>query len=95
MNIFPRPLPIRANENTQAQVQLVFSEDSTTPIPAGDEVAQVLKQATANNNTFAQLVDSTAITVISKYNQYFVAKFLIHTLKKLNKQNLKMTITTI
>lgn len=67
MFFFHRPLPIRASENTQAEVQLVFSESSPMPLPAGDEVVKALQDVAQTNSTLSSLIDPTAITVISKY----------------------------
>ncbi|KAF4071400.1 hypothetical protein AMELA_G00272750 [Ameiurus melas] len=57
-----KPLTKRAADNTQADVQLVFSENSITPIPAGDEIVQALKNAAESNS----LIDATAITVVNE-----------------------------
>ncbi|XP_053475661.1 uncharacterized protein LOC128604515 [Ictalurus furcatus] len=64
-----KPLARRAADNTQADVQLVFNENSTKPVPAGDEIVQVLKNAAENNNTNTNLFDATTITLVNQpYN---------------------------
>lgn len=72
----------RAVNNTEAEVQVVFNENSTIPIPNGEEVVSVLKNIADNNNTFAVTFDSSAITLVSEYmNVYYVkyVKYCIYT----------------
>ncbi|GAA6111491.1 uncharacterized protein LOC113650041 [Tachysurus ichikawai] len=61
-----RPMTKRAVNNTEAEVQVVFNENSTIPIPNGEEVVSVLKNIADNNNTFAVTFDSSAITLVSE-----------------------------
>ncbi|XP_053475557.1 probable maltase-glucoamylase 2 [Ictalurus furcatus] len=64
-----KPLARRAADNTQADVQLVFNENSTKPVPAGEEVVQVLKNVAEKNNTYTVLFDATTITLVNQpYN---------------------------
>lgn len=65
-HFFFRPVTRRAGENTQVEVQLVFNENATAPIPSGAEVVSVLKTVAETNNTFQVLFDATEITLISK-----------------------------
>ncbi|MCJ8749054.1 hypothetical protein PDJAM_G00171760 [Pangasius djambal] len=64
-----KPQSKRADENTQAEVQLVFNENSTKPVPAGEEVVNALKEVAENNNNFNVQFDANSITVINEpYN---------------------------
>ncbi|KAK2865807.1 hypothetical protein Q7C36_001863 [Tachysurus vachellii] len=61
-----RPQPIRAVQNTDADVELIFDENSTTPIPSGQAAATALKEAVDNNSTLSAQIDSSAITVLNQ-----------------------------
>ncbi|XP_016418164.1 uncharacterized protein LOC107748032 [Sinocyclocheilus rhinocerous] len=55
----------REELNVQAEVELVFSEASTEPIPSNTDIVQTLKEAAANSTAgFNLTLDATAITVI-------------------------------
>ncbi|KAI4892328.1 hypothetical protein NFI96_019723, partial [Prochilodus magdalenae] len=60
-----KPGSTRAS-NVQADVQLIFNENSTTPIPAATEVVSTLKEAITNPNSgFTLPVDVNSIVVVS------------------------------
>ncbi|KAK1792846.1 hypothetical protein P4O66_012750 [Electrophorus voltai] len=60
-----RPGPTRAN-NVQADVQLIFNENSTKPIPASTEIVNIFQAAITNPNSgFNLTVDAASITVTS------------------------------
>ncbi|KAL7841254.1 hypothetical protein SRHO_G00249450 [Serrasalmus rhombeus] len=60
-----RPGTTRA-QNVEADVQLIFNENSTKPIPAATEIVSTLKEAISNPNSgFTLPVDPTSITVVS------------------------------
>ncbi|KAL7855867.1 hypothetical protein AOLI_G00194710, partial [Acnodon oligacanthus] len=60
-----RPGTTRA-QNVEADVQLIFNENSTKPIPAATDIVSTLKEAISNPNSgFALSVDPTSITVVS------------------------------
>ncbi|KAL7855865.1 hypothetical protein AOLI_G00194690 [Acnodon oligacanthus] len=60
-----RPGTTRA-QNVEADVQLIFNENSTTSIPTSTEVVSTLKEAISNPNSgFNLTVDPTSITVLS------------------------------
>ncbi|XP_027013874.1 uncharacterized protein LOC113650041 [Tachysurus fulvidraco] len=61
-----RPMTKRAANNTEAEVQLVFNENSTIPIPTGEDVVSVLKNIADNNNTFAVTFDPNAVTLLNQ-----------------------------
>lgn len=57
----------RAESNVQAEVELVFSEASTEPIPSNTEIVQTLKEAAVNSTAgFNLTLDAATITIISK-----------------------------
>lgn len=62
-----RAQPIRADQNTEAEVSLVFSDSSTDPIPSGQQLATELKAAIESDPNLSQQFDATAITVLSEY----------------------------
>ncbi|XP_046698990.1 uncharacterized protein LOC124381422 [Silurus meridionalis] len=66
----------RAGENTTAEVQLVFNENSTTPIPPGEEIVNVLRNVAENNNTFVVQFDTNTITLI---NEPYIVPVLFRT----------------
>ncbi|XP_043100968.1 uncharacterized protein LOC122349105 [Puntigrus tetrazona] len=56
----------RAESNVQAEVQLVFSQTSTEPIPTNSDIVETLKEAAANSTAgFNLTIDATSITVIN------------------------------
>ncbi|KAK3507693.1 hypothetical protein QTP70_033956, partial [Hemibagrus guttatus] len=57
---------IRADQNTEAEVALVFNDSATSPIPSGQDLATALKTAVENNATLSQQFDANAITVLSE-----------------------------
>ncbi|XP_016312251.1 cell wall protein DAN4-like [Sinocyclocheilus anshuiensis] len=55
----------REESNVQAEVKLVFSEESTEPIPSNTDIVETLKEAAANSTAgFNLTLDATSITVI-------------------------------
>ncbi|XP_016113415.1 integumentary mucin C.1-like, partial [Sinocyclocheilus grahami] len=55
----------REESNVQAEVKLVFSEESTEPIPSNTDIVETLKEAAANSTAgFNLTIDATSITVI-------------------------------
>ncbi|XP_043101114.1 uncharacterized protein LOC122349213 [Puntigrus tetrazona] len=55
----------RAESNVQAEVELVFSDTSTEPIPTNSDIVETLKEAAANSTAgFNLTIDATSITVI-------------------------------
>lgn len=67
--VFPfRPVSkIRAEQNVQAELELVFDQISNEPIPSNSEIVQTLKEAATNPNSgFNLTIDVTSIAVISK-----------------------------
>ncbi|XP_067301362.1 uncharacterized protein [Pseudorasbora parva] len=55
----------RADENVQAEVELVFNQTSTEPIPTNNAIVETLKEAAiASNSTLNLIVDVNTITVI-------------------------------
>ncbi|XP_060773069.1 uncharacterized protein LOC132883442 isoform X3 [Neoarius graeffei] len=61
-----RPQNRRADDFTEADVELVFNKSSTEPLPSPDEVVKGLKDVAENNNTFEVEFDATAISVINE-----------------------------
>lgn len=60
----------RAEQNVQAEVEIVFSEKSTEPIPSSTSIVETLKEAATNPNSgFNITVDANTISVISKSSQ--------------------------
>lgn len=63
-----RPVAIRSG-NTEAQIELVFNDTSTEPIPQSGDIVNTLKEAVSNpNSTFNISVDVNSITVIYTAN---------------------------
>ncbi|XP_043100955.1 integumentary mucin C.1-like [Puntigrus tetrazona] len=55
----------RAEENVQAELELVFSQTSTEPIPSNSDIVQTLKEAAATPTSgFNLTIDVTSIVVI-------------------------------
>lgn len=55
----------RMEQDTEAEVELVFNETSTEPIPQGADVVNTLREAVSNpNSTFNLSVDPDSITFI-------------------------------
>ncbi|XP_016318483.1 cell wall protein DAN4-like [Sinocyclocheilus anshuiensis] len=55
----------RAEENVQAELELVFSQTSTEPIPSNTDIVETLKEAaTTPNSGFNLTLDATTINVI-------------------------------
>ncbi|XP_059364840.1 uncharacterized protein LOC132103764 [Carassius carassius] len=55
----------KADSNVEAEVQLVFSEASTEPVPSNTDIVETLKEAVTNpTSSFNLPLDPTSITVI-------------------------------
>ncbi|XP_049328033.1 uncharacterized protein LOC125787626 [Astyanax mexicanus] len=60
------PSPTRAESNVEADVQLIFNENSTKPVPATADIVDTLKGAISNTSSgFNLTVDPASITVLS------------------------------
>lgn len=58
----------RAEQNVQADVELVFNEKSTEPIPSSNAIVETLKEAAAApDSTFNLTIDTNNIIVVSKF----------------------------
>lgn len=64
--------------NVEAEVQLVFNENSTKPVPPGPELVVTLKEAVSNPSSgFNLTVDPNSITVVSKLDTNISRLFLL------------------
>ncbi|RXN29666.1 cell wall DAN4-like protein [Labeo rohita] len=62
---FRRVSKTRAEENVQAELELVFSQTSTEPIPSNTDIVETLKEAAATPTSgFNLSIDVTSIAVI-------------------------------
>lgn len=57
----------RAEQNVEAELELVFNETSTEPIPANNEIVETLKvAATTSDSGFNLELVVSSISVVSK-----------------------------
>lgn len=82
-----RPLQTktRADQNTEAEVEVVFNDNTIQAVPTGEEVAIALKTVVESSPNLSVQFDANAITLVSKCIQENFAKFAIHAPKKNNK----------